>query len=67
MEQYTMFVDWKNQYSENEYSTQAIYRWEYVHVWTLSCKLSKFWGAMCRILTAVNSSVLLHTLNLSVE
>ena len=23
MEKYTMFVDWKNQYSENEYSTQT--------------------------------------------
>ena len=26
MEKYTMFMDWKNQYSENEYTTQAIYR-----------------------------------------
>ena len=26
MEKYTMFVDWKNQYSENEYSIKAIYR-----------------------------------------
>ena len=26
MEKYTMFMDQKNQYSENEYSTQAIYR-----------------------------------------
>ena len=23
MEKYTMFVNWKNQYSENEYSTQS--------------------------------------------
>ena len=23
MEKYTMFMDWKNQYSENEYSTQS--------------------------------------------
>ena len=23
MEKYKMFVDWKNQYSENEYSTQS--------------------------------------------
>ena len=23
MEKYTMFVDWKNQYSENEYPTQS--------------------------------------------
>ena len=23
MEKYTMFIDWKNQYSENEYSTQS--------------------------------------------
>ena len=26
MEKYTMFMDQKNQYSENEYTTQAIYR-----------------------------------------
>ena len=24
MEKYTMFIDWKNQYSENEYTTQSI-------------------------------------------
>ena len=24
METYTMFMDWKNQYSENEYTTQRI-------------------------------------------
>ena len=23
MEKYTMFMDWKNQYSENEYTTQC--------------------------------------------
>ena len=23
MEKYTMFMDWKNQYSENEYTTQS--------------------------------------------
>ena len=23
MEKYTMFIDWKNQFSENEYSTQS--------------------------------------------
>ena len=23
MEKYTMFIDWKNQYSENEYTTQS--------------------------------------------
>ena len=23
MEKYTMFMDWKNQYSENEYATQS--------------------------------------------
>ena len=23
MEKYTMFIDWKNQYSENEYTTQT--------------------------------------------
>ena len=26
MEKYTMFMDWKNKYSENEYTTTAIYR-----------------------------------------
>ena len=26
MEQYTMFLDWKNQYSKNNYNTKAIYR-----------------------------------------
>ena len=26
MEKYTVFIDQKNQYSENEYTTQAIYR-----------------------------------------
>ena len=25
MEKYTIFMDWKNQYSENDYTTQAIY------------------------------------------
>ena len=26
MEKYTMFMDWNSQYSENEYTTKAIYR-----------------------------------------
>ena len=26
MEKYTAFMDWKNQYSENEYIPKAIYR-----------------------------------------
>ena len=26
MEKYTMFMDWKNQYSENECTNKAIYR-----------------------------------------
>ena len=26
MEKYTTFLDWKNQYCENDYTTQAIYR-----------------------------------------
>ena len=26
MEKYTTFMDWKNQYSENEYTTQNNYR-----------------------------------------
>ena len=29
MEKYTMFVDWKNQYSENEYITQSNLQTEY--------------------------------------
>ena len=27
-----MFMDWKNQYSENEYTTQAIYRFNVIPV-----------------------------------
>ena len=27
-----MFIDWKNQYSENEYTTQAIYRFNAIPV-----------------------------------
>ena len=26
MEKYTMFMDWKSKYGENEYNTQAIYK-----------------------------------------
>ena len=26
MEKYTVFMDWKNHHSENEYTTKAIYR-----------------------------------------
>ena len=26
MERYTMFLDWKNQYCQNDYNTQVIYR-----------------------------------------
>ena len=32
MEKYTMFMDRKNQYSENEYTTQAIYRFNAIPV-----------------------------------
>ena len=32
MEKYTMFMDWKNQYSENEYTTQAIYRFNAIPI-----------------------------------
>ena len=32
MEKYTMFMDWKNQYSENEYTTKAIYRFNAIPV-----------------------------------
>ena len=27
-----MFMDWKNQYSENEYTTQAIYRFNAISI-----------------------------------
>ena len=32
MEKYTVFMDWKNQYSENEYTTQAIYRFNAIPI-----------------------------------
>ena len=32
MEKYTMFMDWKNQYSENEYATKAIYRFNAIPI-----------------------------------
>ena len=32
MEKYTMFMDRKNQYSENEYTTQAIYRFNAISI-----------------------------------
>ena len=32
MEKYTMFVDWKNQYSENEYTIKAIYRFNTIPI-----------------------------------
>ena len=32
MEKYTMFVDWKNQYSENEYTTKTIYRFNEIPI-----------------------------------
>ena len=32
MEKYTMFMDQKNQYSENEYTTQAIYRFSAIPI-----------------------------------
>ena len=32
MEKYTMFMDWKNQYSENEYTTQTIYRFNAIPI-----------------------------------
>ena len=36
MEKYTIFVDWKNQYSENKCMTKAIYRFN-----TIPIKLPK--------------------------
>ena len=32
MEKYTMFMDQKNQYSENEYTTQSIYRFNAIPI-----------------------------------
>ena len=32
MEKYTMFMDWKNQYSENEYTTKATYRFNAIPI-----------------------------------
>ena len=32
MKKYTMFMDWKNQYSENEYTTKAIYRFNTIPI-----------------------------------
>ena len=32
MKKYTMFMDWKNQYSENEYTTQKIYRFNAIPI-----------------------------------
>ena len=32
MEKYTKFMDWKNQYSENEYTTKAIYRFSAIRI-----------------------------------
>ena len=32
MEKYTMFMDWKNQYSENEYTTQSNYRFNAIPI-----------------------------------
>ena len=32
MKRYTMFLDWKNQYCENDYTTQAIYRFSAIPI-----------------------------------
>ena len=32
MEKYTVFMDWKNQYSENGYTTKAIYRFNAIPI-----------------------------------
>ena len=32
MEKYTMLRNWKNQYSENEYTTKAIYRFSAIPI-----------------------------------
>ena len=32
MEKYTVFMDWKNQYSENEYTIQSSYRFNAIPI-----------------------------------
>ena len=32
MEKYTIFLDWKNQYCENDYTTKAIYRFDAIPI-----------------------------------
>ena len=32
MEKYTMFMDWKNQYSEHDHTTKAIYRFNAIPI-----------------------------------
>ena len=32
MEKYTTFMDWKNPYSENEYTTQSIFGFNAIHI-----------------------------------
>ena len=32
MEKYTMFMDWKNQYSENEYTTKGVQRFNAIPI-----------------------------------
>ena len=32
MERYTMFLGWKNQYCENDYTTKAIYRFNAIPI-----------------------------------
>ena len=32
MEKYTMFMDWKDQYSENEYTPKAIYKFNAIPI-----------------------------------
>ena len=31
IEKYTMFLDWKNKYCENDYTTQSNYRFNAIH------------------------------------
>ena len=32
MERYTMFLDWKNQYCEHDYTTKIIYRFNAIYI-----------------------------------
>ena len=41
MEKYTMFMDWKNQYSENEYTTNSIFQRIRTNNFTICMEIQK--------------------------